>query len=218
MRTTWKPLALAAAMAVLAPPVSAALVTSHIPDDATLTAYLTNIAFVAEGRIGDGAGAATFELDLGPDTAVPAVTKQYGWLSGQVEPFTLSYDAGLNQATFVLGGQTLQFTPVPGFTVVAVRTRAVNAASSILVGDLVLDGEALGDVSFADGDAGGLDILDIEGASLNDGFALTGTAVLTWAGAAPTQSRLAFQIKVGTPDSGTPVEQASWGRIKRLYR
>jgi hypothetical protein len=196
----------------------AALTTSQIATDAELTSTLTNLACVAEGRGGDGAGAATFELDLGPDTAAPFVTAQYGWVNAQVEPFSLVYDSGLNKFTFTLGAKVLEYTPVPGFTEVWVRTRAVNAGSTCLVSNMVLDAENVGDTSFADGDATGLGILRIQGGTLNDGFVLTGEATLSWTGSLPSQSRLAFQIKIGTPDSATPVDASTWGRVKALYR
>lgn len=196
----------------------AQLTVTHVATDAELTSTLTNVAAVAEGRGGDGAGAATFELDLGPDTAAPFVTAQYGWVDAQVEPFTLTYDSDVNEFAFTLGGHVLNFTPVPGFTEIWIRARAVNAGSTCLVGNLTLDGEAVGDQCLADGDATGLDILRIQGGSLDDGFVLVGEATLDWTGSLPSQSRLAFQIKVGTPDSATPIDAATWGRVKALYR
>jgi hypothetical protein len=84
-----------------------------------------------------------------------------------------------------------------------------------MVGDLVLNGGSVGDVSSAVGP--GLDILWISGAPLSNGFILTGTATLAWIGPAPTQSRLAFQIKVAKL-SVVGTEDESWGGIKALYR
>lgn len=209
---------LAAALVLLALPgaASAALVVSHLASDADLFALSPTYAFIAEGRIGDRAGAATFELDLGPDTGAPAVTAQYGWTSGAVEPFSLVYDAGLGQVTFSLGGRTLVYAPLLGFTDVFVRTRAVNDGSSIVVTDLVLDGEPVGDLSSAVG-ADGLDILRIQGGVLSDGFTLTGNATLSWTGTAPTQSRLAFQVKVGDVRP-VPALPSTWAKVKNLYR
>lgn len=87
---------------------SAQIVTRHVPDDATLSTLLPTPAFVAEGRIGDRAGVATFKLDLGPDTSRPAVTSQHSWQSGVPEDFTLSYD-GVGLVTFSLRGHTLEY-------------------------------------------------------------------------------------------------------------
>jgi hypothetical protein len=193
-----------------------AFTVSHLAADADLLALVSDTIFVAEGRIGDLGGAATFELDLGQSTAAPYATAQYPWTSGTIEPFTLSYDSGTGLVTFTLGGKTLTYTtPFPMFGDVFIRTRAVEADRSVIVQDLVLNGESVGGVSNAVGP--GLDILWISGAALSNGFSLTGTATLAWTGAPPTQSRLAFQIKVaklavvGTDDE-------SWGGMKALYR
>ncbi len=193
-----------------------AFTVSHLAADTDLLALVSDTIFVAEGRIGDLGGAATFELDLGQSTSAPSTTAQYGWVSGQAEPFTITYNNLTGLVTFTLGGKTLTYTtPFPMFGDIFVRTRAVDVDRSVIVRDLVLNGQAVGDVSNAIGP--GLDILWISGATLSNGFTLTGTAFLAWTGAAPTQSRLAFQIKVaklavvGTADE-------SWGGIKALYR
>jgi hypothetical protein len=81
----------------------------------------------------------------------------------------------------------------------------------------VLDGVNVGDGSSCDA-VSGVDYLRIEGGDLATGFALTGTAVLQWTGTAPTQSRLAFQIKVGTTGSSVGVQPLGWQRVKALYR
>jgi hypothetical protein len=207
--------AILAGLLVLPAAAPAALLVDHLADDAALALAVQEIAFVAEGRIGDRAGAATFELDLG-QTDNPTVTKQYGWVSGQVEPFSLVYDAGLNTVTYTLGGQVLVIDPGVAFDVIVVRTRATQAGSDIAVQNLVLNGEAVGDVSFADGDGSGLDLLRIRGGSLAAGFTLTGEAVLTWGAILPANSHLAFQVKVGS-NSPTPVEEETWGRVKVLF-
>lgn len=213
-RTTFR---LVVALAAAPAPATHALVTSHLSGDAEFLALAPVLTFVAEGRIGDRGGAATFELDLGAETAAPATTAQYDWLSGVVEPFSLSYDSGSQLVTFVLGGKTLLYTTASGtLTDIFVRTRAVNLNTTVVVSDLILDGDAVGDVSSATGD--GIDYLRILGGTLADGFVLTGNATLTWSGTAPTQSRLAFQIKLGTTDEHVGVESATWNEIKALYR
>jgi hypothetical protein len=184
--------------------------------DAELLALISDTLFVAEGRIGDLGGAATFELDLGQSTAAPNTTAQYGWVNGQVESFTLTYSNVTKLVSFTLGGRSLTYTtPFPMFGDIFVRTRAVDSGREIILQNLVLDGQGVGDVSHAVGD--GLDILWISGGMLSDGFTLTGTATLSWVGAPPTQSRLAFQIKVAKL-SVIGVENDTWGGIKALYR
>ena len=208
-------IAIALLIVVAALPASAVIVTRHVATDAEMLSYIQNIAIVAEGRIGDRGGAATFELDLGDNTGSPATTAQYAWQSGVVEPFTLGYDKVTNVATFTLGGRVLTYSPAVSFREFFVRTRAVDSGASVRVYDLVLNGQGVGDLSAANG-PDGLDILAVSGVDLSQGFTLTGVAVLTWTGAAPTQSRLAFQIKIGNAPT-VPAEKSTWGKIKGIY-
>ena len=196
-------------------PVQAEIVTKHVATDAEMLGYISDTLFVAEGRIGDLGGYATFELDVGSDTGDPSQTENYAWQSGATEPFTVSYDPLTSVVTFSLGGKTLSFTtPYFDFDQIFVRTRAVNAGSSVEIKDIALDGAAINDHSYADGNTG-LDILWILGADLNDGFVFQANAVLSWEGAPPTQSRLAFQVKVGKLGM-VAGEDFSWGSIKNL--
>jgi hypothetical protein len=197
-------------------PVSAGIVTRHVATDAEMLSYIQTIAFVAEGRIGDRGGAATFELDLGDNTGNPATTAQYAWQSGVAEPFTVSYNKITNVATFTLGGRVLTYSPAVSFKEFFVRTRAVDANTSVQVYDLVLNGLSVGDLSAAAG-PDDLDILAVSGVDLYQGFTLAGNAVLIWTGTPPTQSRLAFQIKVGNAPT-VPSEESTWGKIKGLYQ
>ncbi len=194
---------------------SACILTSHVAADADMLAMVQQFAFVAEGRIGDGSGAATFELDLGPDTGAPWTTAQYAWPNGTPVPFSLIYDQGADLVHFTVGATALSYTPAVGFAELFVRTRAVNAGSSILVDNLALDGVPLCDSAQAVAD--GLDILRVQNQPLQNGFTLTGQVTMSWTGTMPTQSRLAFQLKVATP---VPVasEPATWGRVKATYR
>jgi len=193
------------------------LSTTHIATDAEMLLLLSDTIFVAEGRIGDLGGAATFELDLGHDTSHPYTSAQYAWQSGRLETFTLSYSNVTGLVTFTLGNVTLYYTtPFIQFGDVFVRTRAVDAGKSVIVQDMVLDGQSVGAVSSATG-ADGLDILWISGATLADGFTLTGTAVLSWTGSPPSQSRLAFQIKIARLRQ-IAVEDNTWGGIKALFQ
>lgn len=188
--------------------------TSHIASDAAFHLLQPEAAItcVAEGRIGDRAGAATFELDLGQSTGAPATQAQYGWVSGQVEPFSLTYNGGTGLVTFQLGGRTLNYTPGSTFTDIYIRTRATQAGTTVTVNNLVLNGCVVADQSTATGD--GLDYLRLANAAPGSGFTLTGDATLSWTAAAPTQSNLAFQIKLGTPAPPLPVTPTTWGALK----
>lgn len=171
-------------------PVLASLNVSHIATDAEMRALLS-------------------------DTGNPAMTAQYDWPNGTAVPWSLSYDAMTQLVTFTVDNVSLQYTTPPGgFTDVFVRSMAVNAGSAILVDNIALDGETVGDVSNAVGN--GLDILRISGGVLADGFTLSGQATMSWTGDRPAQSRLAFQIKVGTLTT-VRVAASTWGQLKHMY-
>ncbi len=193
---------------------SFAIITTEHLTDQELVAMMTENAFCSEGRIGDQLGAATFELDIGSEHSNPAQTAQFEWPNGTPVAFTLSYDSQTNSASFTVGSTTLVFTPVPPFTEIFVRARAVNEGSSMLVYDLVLDGEPVPDSASTEG-PGGADTVWISGGELSDGFTLTGMSLMTWSGEIPTQSRLAYQVKPSALGF-VPVERSSWGRAKSL--
>jgi hypothetical protein len=203
----------------LSAPALGTITTSHLSGDAELSAILPedNIAFVAEGRVGDLEGHATFELDLGQSTAAPETTAQYAWRNGESESFAVTYDHGTGVVSFNLGGKTLYYFPSRVFSEIFIRTRAVEDGSTVSAHDLVVDGESVNDQSSAAG-PDGLDILRIQGATLSDDFVLVGQAVLSWPGDAPSQSRLAFQIKVGEPEPPVSAQPATWGWIKVFFR
>jgi hypothetical protein len=196
---------------------SGQLVTGHLTSDSELIGLVSDTLFVAEGRIGDLGGAATFELDLGRNTSSPHVTAQYAWQSARVEPFSLSYDEFTGLVVFTLGGETLDYyTPYNDFGRVFVRTRASYTDTDVMVDDLFVDGIPVGDYSCAIG-PGGLDILWIAGPPLEDGFLITGNATLSWLGAPPTMSHLAFQIKVSHL-AAVEAQSVSWAAVKSILR
>jgi hypothetical protein len=208
-------IAFAALVAVVAGPAVAGPTTLHLATDAEMSAVVSDALFVGEGRIGDGWSAATFEIDLGGDTGSPATTAQYGWPNGTAVKWTLTYDHTTNLVTFTVDGISLHYTtPLSGFTDIFLRTRAVDEGSDILVDNLVLDGENVGDNSTATGN--GLDILWISGGSLNDGFTMTGKTTMSWTGSQPAQPRLSFQFNVGTL-APTAIQRVSWGRLKQIF-
>ncbi|MCK4773706.1 MAG: hypothetical protein KAT30_02930 [Candidatus Krumholzibacteria bacterium] len=208
---------LAALTIATASPAWAGLTTAHLATDAEMLAMLSDTLFVGEGRIGDGWGAATFEIDLGGDTGNPSTTAQYGWTNGTSVPWTLAYDHLTDEISFTVDGVRLYYTtPLSGFSNIFVRTRAVNSGTDIVVDNLVLDAEAVGDVSGADGDVTGLDILWISGETLANGFTLTGNTTMSWTGDPPNQSRLAFQIKVGTLNT-VKLARVTWGQFKSMF-
>ena len=201
----------------LAAPAAATLTVQHLASDTDMLALLGDTLYVAEGRIGNNALNGDFEIDLGGSTAAPEQTAQYVWPNGTPVSWSLVYNHLTNQVTFTVDGEVLSWTSsLSGYTDIFVRTRAVDSGSDITVDNMTLDADAVGDASVADGDASGLDILWIGGGTLADGFTLTGDATLSWTGATPQHSRLAFQIKVGTLKP-VAVEATSWGRVKAVY-
>jgi len=204
-----------------------ALGTIHLSwaDYVELAAWdAAHMAFVAEGRIGDRGGAATFEIDVGYTTGSPAVTAQYAWVSGTAESFTLSFNAATKLVTWTIGATSVSFTysesghiPISTLNAIIVRARSDATGQSMLVTDLVLNGQPVGDQVSAVGaypgtnapantPNDGLDLLYIGNvAFISGGFTLTGTATMTWGATVPTQSRLAFQIKVGDPTGLPPI-------------
>ncbi|MGC9528193.1 MAG: choice-of-anchor W domain-containing protein [Limnospira sp.] len=148
-------------LGVVAPPAEAVTLT-RLFSDSEMNELLGDIAFVAEGRIGDRGGFATHELNLHEsDPGDPQVTDQFDWLSGIPEPFELAYDAASSLVNFTLGDRTLTQTYDNPFSDFFLRTRATQAGSSMRLGNLQLDGVALDGESYAIADTGGLDILRI---------------------------------------------------------
>jgi hypothetical protein len=152
--------------------------TSHVATDAELNTLLPVKSFVAEGRIGDLGGAATFELDIGAETSAPAQTAQYAWPNGVDVPFTITLSGGV--AKLIVGSKTVSYTvaQTPGGDFY-VRTRSNKAGASIKISSLALGGVPIPDQSYAVyGTNGGLDILRIQGGNLSTPFTLTGIAVV----------------------------------------
>jgi len=143
----------------------------------------------------------------GPGASVPETGTTLHPLCTATAPPPSGYEAGSRGSPR---------PPGRAFNEIFIRCRATSNAA-VTVADLVLDGENVNDLSTASG-TGGLDILRISGAQLTDGIALTGTATLSWTGTPPTQSNLAFQIKVGLVEGSTPAERSTWGAVKGLHR
>ncbi|MBP0018845.1 MAG: hypothetical protein J7647_15015 [Cyanobacteria bacterium SBLK] len=181
-----------------------AFTLDRLSSDAEMNALMQDIAFVAEGRIGDRSGAATYELDLHEaDPGFPQITDQFNWQSGITEAFELSYNSNSNQVDFLIGDRLLSHAYSDPFSDIFIRTRAVNSGSSILLNNLELNGTNLGEKSHAIAAQGGLDILQI--GDIGEDFKLTGEVMMNWEKVPPTQSRLAFQIKIAdTGDTPPP--------------
>jgi LPXTG-motif cell wall-anchored protein len=176
--------------------------TLHFSDDQSLIAALpdSNIEFVAEGRIGDMSGNATHELNIHtPTYNIEDDFWNFDWRNNGVPvPFELDYDG--STVTFTVDGEELTYANVtPGqITDMIIRTRATENNSGIMVNNLYLDGQPVGDNSVAVANGNGRDILWLREFDLTDGFTLTGQSVMYWTDEfEPSQSKLAYQIKLG---------------------
>lgn len=198
----------------MAAPMAHAVTTSHLADDTAALSIFSesDVAWVAEGRIGNNAFNGDFELDLGQSTAAPNQTAQFSWPNGGSVLWSLSYNPILNAVDFIVGQTLLSYNPGAPFTDLFIRTRAVNDFTGINVDNLVLDGNPLLDSSEAYGSSGdGVDYLWISGSNLMDGFFLAGTTTMGWE-VLPLHSRLAFQIKAVEMDQPIP-EPATLGLV-----
>lgn len=182
---------------------------AYTNDDNAFNALNPNLAFVAEGRIGSNTiGGNTYELDFhGTNPSNPTQTSAQGefkWSNGGATAFSLSYDALTKAIVYTVGNVILKSVansnPV---TDIFIRTRAVNANTSILANNLLLNGIAVPGSSLAASAGDGIEYLRLSGLNPLKNFSLTGESIMSWSGAAPTQSRLAYQIKVGTALAGS---------------
>jgi hypothetical protein len=182
-----------------------AVTLTHLTSDDEMNALMQDIAFVAEGRIGDGSGVATHELNLHEfDPGDPQITEQFNWQNGVTENFELSYNPDLNLVQFTLGDRLLNYNYNDPFSDIFIRTRAVNLGSFMLIDNLSLDNQFLDDQSYAVAETGGLDILRIS--DVMNRFTLTGNSTMSWQDL-PEQSQLAFQIKVAQTEIETPNQE-----------
>jgi hypothetical protein len=199
--------------------VEAALTTSHLPDEASALSIVNAnggaVRVTAETRIG---GKSDWELGLRRDPLVlndgtQATADFDAWLNGIPIPFFLAYD-GTKRVTMTLVLATVanrsSFSMVKDFNEIFIPTRAVGANTSIVVGNLFLNGAPIaGSSSAINKGTDAQDVLRIQGAPLSRAFLLAGTITMHWSGAKPTGSRLDSQfwlakVVAGSPDTAAP--------------
>ena len=150
---------------------------THLPDDPAFLGLYFDLDFIAEGRIGDLEGSATFEVDL--QNADHQIMDSYlygGWVSGQIEAFTLTYDATGLSVSFETLGQTLLYDPSEAATVtdIFIRTRATVGDTSVRVNNIVVNGNSLtGEQSYAENPGDTIDYLWISGLTPSDNITIT---------------------------------------------
>ncbi len=152
---------------------------------------------VTEGRIGNNAVNGTWEQGIWQQGAVNLqVQGQFAWTNGSLTDWEIVYD-GVSSITFTVGTQSISWGGMAGaFTDIFIRSRAATDSTMELVSlDLVGAGLGIGNlVSSGNGD---VDYIRIENMGSNFGaFTLRGQSRMTWTGAAPTNSALAYQVKL----------------------
>ena len=210
---TFVTLSLAALGLMASPHAASAYSLSHLDTDTDYNALIDQLSFVPEGRIGSNSiGGTTYELDIHDivnNNFVLLDQDEFVWSNGTATPFTLAYQAATQNVSYTVGGKTLTSTATGPFTDILIRTRATKPNSKIEVNNLFLNGLALNNSSIADANGDSLDYLRIRGLSDKTDFLLTGQSIMSWLGATPSQSQLAYQIKVGTTVEGPLSESES---------
>ncbi|MEC4985222.1 MAG: PEP-CTERM sorting domain-containing protein [Oscillatoria sp. PMC 1068.18] len=149
--------------------------------------------FVAESRIGDSSGNATYELGLldFDNGNLPVAQSNYGWINGEAVDFTLEFDG--SSLNYTVGNQLLSSQAFSGDLVedLLIRTHS-NANSTMSLVNLALNGVSLPDLIANSGEVKYLEVGD-----LPTNFTLTGTSIMSWTGDRPRNSHLAYQIKAG---------------------
>ncbi|GAB1539245.1 hypothetical protein NUACC21_19110 [Scytonema sp. NUACC21] len=171
--------------------------------------------FVAEGRIGDLGGLATYELSLNEDIkqgGQPVEQQQYAWGNNQPVDFSLEYTG--SAVKYVVDGQTLSSTAFNGpVTDIFIRTFASNN-SVLQLTNLAFNGTGIQDLGSSSlGIASDVDYLQIS--NISDPFVLSGKTSLFWASNAtpPRNSQLAYQFKVGGSSKTSVPEADTFGAI-----
>lgn len=189
---------------------------SKVADDNLFNALKPDLAFVAEGRMGNNAMNGTHELNFhGANPFNESQTQDetnFVWNSGQTYDFELKYTASTGLTKFFVDGiEKLSDNFSDAFSDIFIRTRATKVGSSINVDNIFLNGELLDGASSTVAQGGGawadtMDYLRITGLSEDEDFSLTGQSTMNWGGIVPKNSHLAFQIKVADVESASTPE------------
>jgi hypothetical protein len=225
-------IALATAGMGLLPSTAKAISLSYLNTDQAFKDLNPDLLFVAEGRIGGNTtyeldlhdDTNGFSVQTQADTS----NGDY-WQNGEASLFSLDYDADTHQVTYNVAGQTLSYDYsdkfTQGVTDIFVRTRANDANTKAEVRNLSLtdasgttydiDGTSeiectlsprcttwrIGDNGTVEDVEGGVQYLRIS--DFLGSFSLTGESLFSWMGDAPTQSKLAYQVKVGSVEGSS---------------
>jgi hypothetical protein len=171
--------------------------------------------FVTSSRAGNAAVGGTYETGiLNPlNNLNPVAQGDYKWVSGQSVAFSLEYDG--TTVKYKVGNQVLTSTAFTGnASDIMVRTRAADKTSMLLSNLSFTDTNgtmAMGNLTSA-GASGASDVDYLRLAGVSGAFKITGTSMMTWSGARPTNSNLIAQFKVGNSPKAVP-EPATMGAL-----
>jgi hypothetical protein len=188
-------------------------------------------SFVAEGRIGNNGSGGNGEQEFGINTPITrkadgtltsATTPVKGdrtWVSGSLVDFMLEYTG--SQVNYTVGDKLLSSTAFSGpVSDIFLRTFAqkdgtdanktnknnfVGLSNLLLFEDGSTQGKSIKNLSSSGGIDKDTDYVQVS--NISSKFKLTGKASMSWAGATPTRSNLAYQIKVGNTPKSTKVPE-----------
>lgn len=186
------------------PTVAGAFSLSFVNDDNDFNDLNPNLAFVAEGRIGNNAMNGTHELNFHGINDPTATSGQadYVWTNGASTVFKLMYDATTRNISYQVGNTILN--SIANNKVVSdifIRVRATVSESSIAIANLVFNGTPISQSLAIAGTSNWSDSMEyLRISGFTDSFTLEGTSLMSWGNTRPTNSNLAYQIKVGNAE------------------
>jgi len=154
--------------------------------------------FEMHGRFGDNNGSAgDWEIGLTTNTnAPPQHQENVAWEDGEAAPFTFEITDDF-VASFTVNGKTIMqdYSGEVTDTIddLFLWARAVTPESGLQLTDLMLDGEALADVT-VDHDAGNIFAQLSEPVDVSDGLTLSGNVTMDWGATEPLHSKLQFHL------------------------
>ena len=194
-------------LAGYAPQAQAFTVNGHLNGEQAFEDLGVTPAWAAESRIG---GQSTYEIDI-HDADWNVTQNEFNWVNGAEYNFSLTFD-GSQLIYDVAGVSVTQTVSQNNFSDLLIRTTARQTGDSAEVKNLFLNDVAVSETSFFGcEDASGCDYWNssqyLQISDLSGPFTLTGTSVFSWEGERPTQSKLAYQIKLVEGDDSQPVPE-----------
>ncbi|MBL0926681.1 MAG: hypothetical protein IBJ11_03385 [Phycisphaerales bacterium] len=200
MRTSFAAAAAALTLMTTAGGASASIVVApFVGGDAAFLSLTNNGTLeraVAEGRMGDNILTGTWEMAIWQQggVGVPKATDNLVNPNGTGVAFSVVWD-GASTVTYTVGATSISWDAVAGgFTDIFIRVRSVATASLALT-NMSLVGPDVNIPNLVVNGAG-VDYLRISSSTNLPAFTLVGVQTLSWTGAAPTGSALAYQIKL----------------------